>query len=945
MAKKLIAFSIEIDGKKNIKDVTDLFGLLEKQIKGVNKELDELNKKTKKLGADGLGVFEKQLKKTGTSAKRLTTEFKNSFQSFDQGNKTVKDLGNGYFEVTKAIDRASDEVKQNADSISELITRNKTLKKVLQDTKQGVKEIDFNGQAVEVSKLTKEFSQNNDAIKVFRKELRTGTKAQDVAKNSILDLRVKVTDLKKQYLGLTPAQQKFTLSGRKTRRELVKLTKTLKKQEEQIGDFRRSVGNYEKALKRVGRAALKTFGIRGAFEGLRRVGQGLTSLIEKGAETNETFKGISNAAAGLTNVATNLGNNLLNTFGDTIQGALESVSFVIFKVSEAFTSLANSGGLVGKIFSFIGLIIKDFPSVLGGVRAVFGEFFAKIGRGFDDASLKAQELFLNIRRIASAITGEDVGKIEKQLNDITQRLEENAAAAVSFSEAFNKGFADTKAEQDAFTKRNQEETEARAQATKATQAATEAKKANAAAQKQADTEEIQRIKELGKAREDLNKKLINDEIARLKIIKGLTEQITTAQIGNIEDSGEQAIKAENERFKRQQENRKANFEKLADQVKEQRAELIRLNEGDTEKLKAFDEKIGADLLAVGALNNQLEQEQETAHQQALTDIKESGAKERADAAAVVADKAKAESEKAAANAEKLAEEADALQTEQATKRAESLEATKGALITAANALLDGISQIAAIANEAENQRFEDAINERQNNIDKLNEDLANASGLQKKFLEQQIKQEEKAQKELAKQAEKAREEQAEGQKAIAIIQAIIGTAVAVTQALASSPPPASFILAGVAAALGAVQIATIASQKFKLGGIAENGGVISGPSHAEGGVPFTIAGRSGFEAQGGEAIINAEATALNMPLLSKINQSAGGGVAFASGGVLSAPVVASQANNNFDAMLTSFNAQNEAINNRIDRIKVINSIDDFNEVSDQEQALDAESTL
>ena len=91
MAKKLIAFSIEIDGKKNIKDVTDLFGLLEKQIKGVNKELDELNKKTKKLGADGLGVVEKQLKKTGTSAKRLTTEFKNSFQSFDQGNKTVKD--------------------------------------------------------------------------------------------------------------------------------------------------------------------------------------------------------------------------------------------------------------------------------------------------------------------------------------------------------------------------------------------------------------------------------------------------------------------------------------------------------------------------------------------------------------------------------------------------------------------------------------------------------------------------------------------------------------------------------------------------------------------------------------------------------------------------------------------------------------------------------------
>ncbi len=49
-------------------------------------------------------------------------------------------------------------------------------------------------------------------------------------------------------------------------------------------------------------------------------------------------------------------------------------------------------------------------------------------------------------------------------------------------------------------------------------------------------------------------------------------------------------------------------------------------------------------------------------------------------------------------------------------------------------------------------------------------------------------------------------------KEAGIITATINTALAVTQALGSAPPPASFALAAVAAALGAVEIAAIASQ-------------------------------------------------------------------------------------------------------------------------------------
>lgn len=58
------------------------------------------------------------------------------------------------------------------------------------------------------------------------------------------------------------------------------------------------------------------------------------------------------------------------------------------------------------------------------------------------------------------------------------------------------------------------------------------------------------------------------------------------------------------------------------------------------------------------------------------------------------------------------------------------------------------------------------------------------------------------------------------------------------------------------------------------------GAVLDGPSHADGGIQVQVDGKPVVEAQGGEAVINAEATEKNCEKLSEINQSAGNGVAF-----------------------------------------------------------------
>ncbi len=119
-------------------------------------------------------------------------------------------------------------------------------------------------------------------------------------------------------------------------------------------------------------------------------------------------------------------------------------------------------------------------------------------------------------------------------------------------------------------------------------------------------------------------------------------------------------------------------------------------------------------------------------------------------------------------------------------------------------------------------------------------------------------------KELAKiEAEAAKRD-----KAFRIYSAVTGAALAVIQALAA-PPPMSFIFAGIAAAMGALQVATIASEPLPK---AARGRYITGRSHAQGGEIV--------EAQAGEAIVNARSMSMYGQLVSLINEL-GGGVPFA----------------------------------------------------------------
>ena len=99
--------------------------------------------------------------------------------------------------------------------------------------------------------------------------------------------------------------------------------------------------------------------------------------------------------------------------------------------------------------------------------------------------------------------------------------------------------------------------------------------------------------------------------------------------------------------------------------------------------------------------------------------------------------------------------------------------------------------------------------------------------------------------------------------------------------------------AGAGASFGA-QVAAISQRKY-VDKKFEDGGVVNGPSHAQGGVPFTVQGRGGYEMEGGEYIVNKRATSMHRDLLERINKSGrtkatAGSMRFAEGGLVSSPL-------------------------------------------------------
>jgi hypothetical protein len=223
-----------------------------------------------------------------------------------------------------------------------------------------------------------------------------------------------------------------------------------------------------------------------------------------------------------------------------------------------------------------------------------------------------------------------------------------------------------------------------------------------------------------------------------------------------------------------------------------------------------------------------------------------------------------------------------------------------------------ISDVLATIDANAEKNIEDQLARSTQRQEQLNEELENATGLRRRFLQQQIDQEIKNQKKLEAEKEQINKDAAAREKAIAIIQSIINTALAVTKGLATSGP----IGATIAGIIGAAQTALIAAQPLAEGGavtpvaLPDSGGKVVGAQN----IPQTSKGDNVLvAARVGETFLNAKQTNMLRPVLSAAKIPG-----FYTGGTIGSPNIAGVGN----GMLTAFNDRTNAISGQVTESKV-----------------------
>lgn len=192
------------------------------------------------------------------------------------------------------------------------------------------------------------------------------------------------------------------------------------------------------------------------------------------------------------------------------------------------------------------------------------------------------------------------------------------------------------------------------------------------------------------------------------------------------------------------------------------------------------------------------------------------------------------------------------------------------------------NQMAEIEHQLEIQeeayeKAEEAAQAHKDKMDTIEDELADARGSRRQFLidtlaaqqaayledlaAQQKAEEEK--EKLEKKQKALEKKRAEQEKKAKVQQAVINTYMAVSNALAVQPWFVGLALSAVAMALGMKNVSAI-----KATPIYEDGGVIQGARHSQGGVKV-LGGQA--EVEGGEFITNRKSTAANLPLLTYIN--------------------------------------------------------------------------
>lgn len=372
---------------------------------------------------------------------------------------------------------------------NDLIKRNKELGKLLRNApKEGQEGFDELRDSIDRAK--KEFASNRNEIVRFNRELRE----IDVPDDSLKGLSRTLRELEDQYKTLSGEERR--LFGEELKRNIVQTRNALKQAEEELGDFRRNVGNYPKEADIAARATAALNRSISQFSKIIKAGFGLNRLssavsritgffgdiIEANRDTNAVIGGVAAGFDQLGNAVNSFGSNLVQFLAPAINavtgfftGLVNSVNSVLnpldtavnaFKEQAAVVSnleqntsplldrydeLANKTELSADEQKELNSIVKEVTATIPGAASEFDQYGNAIAISTDAARdfIQVQQNILaarNRERIA-----EQTKALEQAEADLVRQLRERGQTDDEITQVFVRNGRSQEEAQKAFT--------------------------------------------------------------------------------------------------------------------------------------------------------------------------------------------------------------------------------------------------------------------------------------------------------------------------------------------------------------------------------------------------------------------------------------------------------------------------------------------------------------
>lgn len=751
-------------------------------------------------------------------------------------------------------------------------------------------------------------------------------------------LKAQLSVLTAQFNKLTTEEQNNTKEGQRLQKQILDITNTLKANEKAVGNNRRNVGNYEEALKGVAdqinvmgvnlgglitqlktqsknvkavgaamkASAASTGGLSGALQILKvalistGIGAILVALGSMVAFLTQTKRGSELLAQGMAAV------------GATISVVVDRISGIGEAVTNVFTGN-------GSILDVLGVTKKAFSGVTDEIQrevkasTELEKRMQKLRDAERELIVSTAERNAEVARLK--VTIEDQSKSEDERLKAAQRATALQRQTIEEEKALAQERVDIIQAQLALSE-NLEEDEQRL--------------ADAKAERfRIEEQATQRLVELNNKEVGLRKQIAKGKEDAVKKMTELSKQEKEAA----EKAAKESEKALEEGFKKERDliDQKAELQKAQAEIEianaEERAARIAFIEREAlfEKLRSIEDETAAYTASadmVGSVDEEkyakqlaerakyeaqlaaidreakadefnremelLQGREELANQQAEIEIEnvEQRELEKQKIALKFLNERLAIMEQSAMlddvltdreiqNLQRVRNEIEILQNQINNPDNKTVADMIGLSEEGKEKLMLGMEVVGGILQSVQ-QATQQATENKLAGIDQELQAEINAINSSEKSEEDKEKAITKAEQKAAKERYRIELQQFKTAKALQIALAVANTATAVMAQLSNPTPYAGFVLAALAAATGAVQIATISSQKPPPPPAFATGGKVLG---AGTGTSDSIPARL----SNGEAVINAKSTKMFEPMLSAMN-AAGGGVDWYNGG-------------------------------------------------------------